>query len=82
MGAFPVPNGAATVTAEVTIGADKYCMTFTGTGDGSKFLVKDASTGTCAPTVPTCGNNVREGGGAVRRLGRHRLSGIVPAGFL
>lgn len=48
MGSFPVPNGAATVNVEVTIGADKYCMTFVGNGDGGKFLVKDAATGTCA----------------------------------
>jgi hypothetical protein len=32
-GGFPVPNGPATATinVEVTVGADKYCMAFTGT---------------------------------------------------
>jgi hypothetical protein len=54
MGGFPVPNGAATVNVEVTVGTDKYCMSFTGTGDGSKFLVKDATAGSCAPPAPTC----------------------------
>ena len=61
MGGFPVPNGVWTVTAEVAIGTDKYCMSFSGTGDGDKFLVKDqAGVGTCAVSQ-TCGNNVREG---------------------
>lgn len=49
MGGFSVPNGAATVNVEVTVGTDKYCMSFTGTGDGSKFVVKDASAGSCLP---------------------------------
>ena len=48
MGGFPVPNGAAaTVYVQVTVGTDKYCMTFTGAGDGAKFLVKDATAGAC-----------------------------------
>ena len=48
MGGFPVPNGAAaTVYVQVTVGTDKYCMTFTGAGDGDKFLVKDATAGAC-----------------------------------
>ena len=61
IGSFPVPNGPATVTAEVTVGTDKYCMSFSGTGDGSKFLVKDASAGTCPGSGAVCGNNIKEG---------------------
>jgi hypothetical protein len=50
LGGFPVPNGAATINVEVTIGTDKYCMSFSGSGDGDKFLVKDTSAGSCSPT--------------------------------
>jgi hypothetical protein len=54
MGGFPVPSGAATIDVEVQVGSDKYCMTFSGTGDGSKFLVKDAAATSCgAPPTPT-----------------------------
>lgn len=60
MNGFPVPTGAATVNVEVTVGLDKYCMTFAGNGDGSKFLVKDATTGTCV-VAQTCGNDIQEG---------------------
>ena len=31
------------------MGSDRYCMAFSGTGDGEKFLVKDTAAGTCAP---------------------------------
>lgn len=47
LGGFPVPNGAATIDVQVQIGSDSYCMTFTGTGNGNKFLVKDAVAGAC-----------------------------------
>jgi hypothetical protein len=59
---FPVPSGAATANVVLSLdgGTDTYCMTFSGTGDGNKFIVKDAAAGTCMPTQ-TCGNNVREG---------------------
>jgi hypothetical protein len=54
IGGFPVPNGSATVDVEVQIGSDRYCMAFSGTGDGNKFLVKDSSAGTCPPSsTPT-----------------------------
>jgi cysteine-rich repeat protein len=46
---FPVPNGAASIDVVLTLdgGTNTYCMTFTGTGDGNKFLVKDAPAGAC-----------------------------------
>jgi acetyl esterase/lipase len=56
----PVPTGAGPATIDVVLslagGANRYCMTFTGTGDGSKFLVKDAGPGSCpaaATVTPT-----------------------------
>jgi hypothetical protein len=54
---FPVPNGPATINVVISIagGMNTYCMTFEGTGDGNKFLVKDAEAGVC------CGNNVAAG---------------------
>lgn len=58
MGSFPVPNGPATVNVDVAVGTDRYCMKFIGTGDGNKFLVKDAE---AEPCPPLCGNNVQEG---------------------
>jgi len=56
-----VPNGSASIGVILSLAADadKYCMTFTGTGDGNRFVVKDATAGTCPPQ--TCGNGVREG---------------------
>ena len=48
---IPVPNGPATINVVLRLdgGTNSYCMTFTGTGDGAKFLVKDAATGICPP---------------------------------
>lgn len=50
---------AATIDVRVSIGSDKYCLEFSGTGDGNgrKFLVKDAPAGACQH----CGDNLREG---------------------
>lgn len=52
---FAVPNGPASIDLVLSLdgGTNTYCMTFTGTGDGSKFLVKDATAGSCAPPAPT-----------------------------
>ena len=52
---FAVPNGAATIDVVLSLdgGTDTYCMSFTGTGDGNRFLVKDTSAGSCSPPVPT-----------------------------
>lgn len=49
----PVPNGPRTINAVLRLdgGTTAYCMTFTGTGDGARFLVKDAATGICPPTA-------------------------------
>ena len=55
-----VPNGPASIDVVFRLdgGTNTYCMTFSGTGDGNKLLVKDASAGTCPAAV--CGNDVRE----------------------
>jgi hypothetical protein len=60
LGGFPVPNGAATITAVLALtgATDRYCMSFTGTGDGRRFLVKNAPAGAC----PVCGNGVVDPG--------------------
>ena len=52
---FTVPTGAATVDVVLSLdgGTNTYCMTFTGTGSGNKFLVKDAAAGTCPSPTPT-----------------------------
>jgi cysteine-rich repeat protein len=52
---FAVPNGAATIAVVLSIDGknNTYCMTFGGTGDGSKFLAKDAGAGTCSTDTPT-----------------------------
>jgi predicted esterase len=51
----PVPNGPKTINVVLSLdgGTNKYCMKFTGTGDGSKFLVKDATAGTCSGPTAT-----------------------------
>src|SRR5215468_8208458 len=56
-------NGAATVNIVFSLdgGTNAYYMTFSGTGDGNKFLVKDATAGTCPGGGAECGNNIREG---------------------
>src|SRR4030095_10500112 len=45
---FAVPSGAATVDVILSLdgGTNTYCTTFGGTGDGDKFLVKDATPAT------------------------------------
>ena len=51
---IPVPNGPATIDVVLRLdgGTNAYCMTFDGTGDGARFLVKDAEAGIC-PSSPT-----------------------------
>lgn len=46
---FAVPNGPATIDIVLRLdgGTNLYCMRFSGTGDGGKFLVRDAVAGTC-----------------------------------
>jgi acetyl esterase/lipase len=50
---IPVPTGHATIDVVLRLdgGANTYCMTFEGDGDGTTFLVKDAAAGTCV--IPT-----------------------------
>ena len=54
LGGFPVPNGPATISVVLDLGGtiDRYCMAFTGTGDGDDFRVRNAPAGTC----PACGD--------------------------
>jgi acetyl esterase/lipase len=50
----PVPNGAGTISIVLSLagGTNTYCMTFSGSGDGTKFVAKDAGPGIC-PGTPT-----------------------------
>jgi hypothetical protein len=56
----PVPNGPGTIDIALSLdgGTNTYCMTFSGTGDGNKFLVKDATAGSCLPPCPSGGQHV------------------------
>ena len=49
----PIPNGPGTINVILSLdgGTNAYCMTFTGTGDGAKFLVKDSAAGICPATA-------------------------------
>jgi hypothetical protein len=66
---LPVPIGDATINVVLNLGFERYCMTFTGTGDGNKFLVKFADQGSCPPPpaacadsgYPTCGGSCPSG---------------------
>ena len=54
--AVPVPNGPGTIHVVLSLdgGTNTYCMTFTGSGDGTKFLVQDSAAGVCpVPPTPT-----------------------------
>ncbi len=52
--ALAVPNGPASINVVLRLdgGSNTYCMTFIGSGDGMKFLVKDATAASCAPAAP------------------------------
>lgn len=56
-GSFPVPSAPETIDVTFAVRGLtlRYCMEFSGTGDGSKFSVKDAPAGACAP--PECQAN-------------------------
>ena len=84
-----VPNGAATIDVVLTLdgGTNTYCMTFVGTGDGSKFLVKDAAAGTCpgsgavTPTpTPPAATPTDTPGGACAASGYPACGGSCPSG--
>ncbi|MDX2167587.1 MAG: alpha/beta hydrolase [Deltaproteobacteria bacterium] len=51
---IPVPNGPATISVILRLDGttNVYCMTFTGSGDGSSFQVKNAAAFSC-PAAPT-----------------------------
>jgi len=51
---IPVPTGPRSIDVILRLdgGTNAYCMTFTGTGNGAKFLVKNAAAGAC-PAPPT-----------------------------
>jgi hypothetical protein len=57
---IPVPNGPATINVLLDVGgtSERYCMTFSGTGNGNSFRVRDAAAASC----PVCGNNIIEPG--------------------
>ncbi len=50
---IPIPNGSGAINVVLTLdgGTNAYCFTFAGTGNGAKFLVKNAAPGICP--VPT-----------------------------
>jgi hypothetical protein len=52
---FAVPTGNASIDVVLSLdgGTNTYCMTFSGFGNGSTFLVKDAAPGNCR----VCGDN-------------------------
>src|SRR5262249_26245621 len=64
LGGFPIPNGSATVNAILTLGGngERYCMAFSGTGNGTTFVVRNSAAAAC----PVCGNNTVEPSEACR----------------
>lgn len=52
---LPVPTGAATIQVVVSLagGTSTYCMSFSGTGNGRRFFVRDATAGTCGAATAT-----------------------------
>lgn len=57
LGSIPIPSAMETIDVTFAVRGltQRYCMSFEGTGDGSKFSVKDAPAGACAP--PECQAN-------------------------
>lgn len=62
LGGFPIPSGPATIDVLLDLGGavERYCMAFTGTGNGNTLFVRDAAAATC----PVCGNGIVEAGEA------------------
>lgn len=60
LGGFPIPTGTATINVLFDLGGanERYCMSFSGVGDGKKFRVRNAPAGTC----PVCGNDTVDPG--------------------
>jgi predicted esterase len=78
---FPVPTGMRTVDVVLRLDGvtNTYCMTFTGTGDGSKFLVKDAGTGNCPVPTATPTPTATATATATPTLGLHQIPPPGPA---
>lgn len=55
LGGMSVPNGAGTIDVVLNLDgiSHRYCMSFTGTGNGSRFGVNDAPAASC-PSPPPC----------------------------
>jgi hypothetical protein len=55
LGGLPVPNGSTAIAATFHLDGSvhRYCMTFSGSGDGSRFIARDAPPGSC-PSPPPC----------------------------
>jgi hypothetical protein len=55
LGGMPIPNGAATIDAVLNLAgiSRRYCMTFSGAGDGNRLMVRDSAAGSC-PSVQSC----------------------------
>jgi len=62
LGGFAIPDGPATIAAVLELAgtSERFCMAFTGTGNGRVFLVRNAPAASC----PVCGNNTLEAGEA------------------
>jgi hypothetical protein len=60
LGGFSIPTGAETINVVFDLGGttERYCMSFSGVGDGKKFRVRNAPAGTC----PVCGNDTVDPG--------------------
>lgn len=54
LSALAVPNGAAVINVMLSLDGitHRYCMTFSGTGDGSRFVAVDPLVGSCPHSTP------------------------------
>ena len=54
LGGLSLPNGAGTIDVVLNLDgiAHRYCMSFTGTGNGSRFVAKNAPAGSCPSPLP------------------------------
>jgi hypothetical protein len=72
LGGIPVPSGAGTIDVVLHLdgASHRFCMSFTGTGDGNRFVVRDAPAASC-PVPPPCDATT---GGFCWFLGTHDAS--------
>lgn len=54
LGGLAVPNGNAVINAMLSLDGitHRYCMSFDGTGDGTRFVARDAPAGGCPHSTP------------------------------